>query len=140
MALLSSISNKQLLQYKINYNKEQIFTFLCCLKRAKLWLPIELIEHIIMFLSHILDLMPLTLLLNEPSLLMDNSLNNLTETVYPYVKQLIEDKHKHLALENWNYKTIFETTEELHKDNKKLAPSITWEQSFVYMLYMSIYH
>ena len=135
----SIVSAKQLLRYKINYNKEQLFTFLCCLKREKLWLPRELLEHIIMFLPHILDLMPLTLLINNP-LLLNHPLEHLTNLVYPLVKQLQEDKHKDLALEQWDYKTNFESTEHIHKDGNKLEQNISWEQSFVYMLYMTVHH
>ena len=134
-----SSNNKQLLNYKINYNKEQIITFLCCLKKNKVWLPREILEYIIMFLPHYLDLTPLTLLFNNP-LLLNNSLENLSNEVYPLIKQLREDKHKYLALERWIYKTNFEATEEIHKDGNKIGDELSWEQSFVYMLYMTIHH
>ena len=135
----SPTTNKQLLNYKINYNKEQLFTFLCCLKKNKLWLPRELLEHIIMFLPHMLDLEHLTYLINNP-LLFSSTLEHLTNYIYPYIKQLREDKHKNLALEHWEYKENFESTENIHKDGNKLEPTLTWEQSFVYMLYMTVHH
>ena len=54
--------------------------------------------------------------------------------------RLRNDPNKNNLIENWKYKNEFITTEVSHANGLQTCDLLTWEQSFVLNIWISIYH
>lgn len=128
---------------KINYNKDQIITFLLCMNHNENLnkLPPEIILYIISFLDSCMDLTNLTKSIERLGLEDNLTTKTINLNLWTDINKLRFDMHRDLSLENWKYKSEFisaenNNTSEDHKTFKKL----NWQESFTLEIFYSIYH
>ncbi len=56
------------------------------------------------------------------------------------LNSLRNDPNKDKLISEWNFKDDFINTENSHADGKQPFDKVTWEQSYVYLFFMSHYH
>lgn len=134
---------------KINYNKDQIITFLLCLKHNEIYmpddsenklpyLPTELILYIIDFLDYKFDLTNLTFKLKNPPL--EVSSTTLYNEWWPDINKLINHPYMNDSMDDWEFRSTLESTNESHLDDNKTFVRMNWEHSFVTSIWFYIYH
>ena len=125
------------LSYRINYNKEQIFTFLLCINRNNIILYTDLILYIIDFLDYKMDLKQLTININH--VMIDYDIEYIYNILWKDINKLRLDKHRDLSLSNWEYKDDFLLSEKYHT-NDRAFDKLDWEKNFMMYFLYCIFH
>lgn len=60
--------------------------------------------------------------------------------MWHYLNQLRNDPQRETLIEDWKYKSDFQSTEEYHQYEQKTCPQLKWEQSYTMFFYLCIYH
>jgi hypothetical protein len=66
--------------------------------------------------------------------------DEIRENLWDDINNLRNHHDKNNLIENWKYKTAFETTEIEHMNGCKLFNLLSWETSFTLALLFSVYH